>query len=311
MSKVYDLIVSGYSSFDHMITLSSEVVVGKTSLIENASCSNIYWGGCSVNVAVALQRLGMKSAPVLRVGDDFESSGFKAFLKAEGITLETIKQIENDVNPTSFLLQMPDGEHITTFYPGAMNEKYAEPLPIEWFAKSRAALITVASHIDNQHFLKNVKETGIPLFFGMKGDPDAFPKALLQDILLTSKIIFMNETESQQIQALFNYDHITDIFKKGQAQAIVVTMGSRGATYYTDRGSSGTVPSRKVENIVSTTGGGDAFISGFLYGYSKEESWERCCQYGATVSSFVLETEGCTTNLPNEQQLKERMNLGG
>ena len=307
MIKAYDLIVSGYSSFDHMITLKSDVVIGKTSLIENASCSNVYWGGCSVNVAVALQRLGMRAVPVLRVGDDFVSSGFKDFLLDEGIDLETITIVEGDVNSTSFMLQMPDGEHITTFYPGAMDEKYATSLPLEWFEKSRAALITVASHVDNGLFLSRAKEAGIPIYFGMKGDPDAFPPDLLTEILLSSRIIFMNETESAQIQSLYGYTGITDIFRAGHADVIVVTKGGRGATYYTAEGESNTVPSRRVERIVSTTGGGDAFISGFLFGLNQGASYDLCCRYGATVSSFALETEGCITNLPTRAQLIARM----
>lgn len=311
MSKTYDLIVSGYSSFDHMINLKTEVVVGRTSLIENASCSNIYWGGCSVNVAVAFQRLGLKAAPVLRVGDDFVSSGFKSFLEEEGISLETIIKIDGDVGSTSFLLQQPDGEHITTFYPGAMDEKYATDIPLAWFEKSKAALMTVASHKDNEIFLARVQEANIPLYFGMKGDADAFPRDFLQDVLLSSQIIFMNEAESKQINDAFGQRDIDWLLEDGKADVVVVTKGSKGATYKTAEGKMETVSALKVDNVVSTTGGGDAFISGFLYGLSKGESYEMCCRYGAAVSSFVLQTEGCTTNLPTSEQLETRMKRGG
>jgi sugar/nucleoside kinase (ribokinase family) len=162
--KPYHLIVSGYSSFDHMLKLLSPAVVGKTSLIANSSCSKTFWGGCSVNIAVALSRLGLKVLPVLRVGDDFESSGFKNFLQDEGISLDAITHIPDETNPRAFLLQDPEGEHITTFYPGAMDERYFSPYPDTWFENSEAALMTVASYKDNLEFLQKVESTKSPCF---------------------------------------------------------------------------------------------------------------------------------------------------
>lgn len=304
--KKFHLIVSGYSSFDHMLKLLSPVVVGKTSLIANSSCSRIFWGGCSVNIAVALSRLGLKALPVLRVGDDFESSGFKEFLINEGIPLDAITHVPTESNPCSFLLQDPEGEHITTFYPGAMDEKYFSPYHDDWFESSSAALITVAPHRDNLEFLHKAKIHQIPLFFGMKGDFSAFPTDLLEEIFRESSILFMNKTESEQLVNLMHLKSIEDIFSIGRAQVLVITLGSKGSSYIARDGSSEQIPAVKIEKVVDTTGGGDGFISGFLYGYFNRWSYADCCRYGSLVSSFVLEAEGCTTNLPTLNQLLER-----
>lgn len=304
--KPYHLIVSGYSSFDHMLKLLSPAVVGKTSLIANSSCSKTFWGGCSVNIAVALSRLGLKVLPVLRVGDDFESSGFKGFLQNEGISLDAITHVPGETNPSAFMLQDPEGEHITTFYPGAMDEKYFSPYPDAWFESSSAALMTVASHKDNLEFLQKARKYQIPLFFGMKGDFSAFPPDMLEEVFRESAILFMNKTESEQLVDLMGLKSIEDVFSIGKAQVLVITLGSRGSRYIARDGSSEQVPAVKIEKVIDTTGGGDGFISGFLYGYFNGLSYKECCQYGSLVSSFVLEAEGCTTNLPDLSQLLER-----
>jgi sugar/nucleoside kinase (ribokinase family) len=304
--KPYHLIVSGYSSFDHMLKLLSPAVVGKTSLIANSSCSKTFWGGCSVNIAVALSRLGLKVLTVLRVGDDFESSGFKTFLQEEGISLDAITYIPDETNPRSFLLQDPEGEHITTFYPGAMDEIYFSPYPDAWFENIEAALMTVASYKDNLEFLQKVRKYQIPLFFGMKGDFSAFPPDMLEEIFRESAILFMNRTESEQLVELMELNSIEDVFSIGKAEVLVITLGSDGSRYIARDGSSETVPAVKIEHVVDTTGGGDGFISGFLYGYFTGLSYKECCQYGSLVSSFVLEAEGCTTNLPDLGQLLKR-----
>lgn len=304
--KPYHLIISGYSSFDHMLKLLSPALVGTTSLIANSSSSQIFWGGCSVNIAVALSRLGLKVLPVLRTGDDFESSGFKDFLLTEGISMDAILSVPGESNSSSFLLQDPEGEHITTFYPGAMDEKYFAPYPDVWFEQSQAALMTVASHRDNLEFLHKVKKHGIPLFFGMKGDFSAFPAELLEEVFRESSIIFMNQTESNQIVELLKMKSIEDVFLVGKAQVVVTTLGSKGAKYIDRNGSPEHIPAVKIEKVVDTTGGGDGFISGFLYGYFNQLSYADCCELGSLVSSFVLEAEGCTTNLPNLYQLMKR-----
>lgn len=304
--KPYHLIVSGYSSFDHMLKLLSPAVVGKTSLIANSSCSKTFWGGCSVNIAVALSRLGLKVLPVLRVGDDFESSGFKGFLQNEGISLDAITHVPGETNPSAFMLQDPEGEHITTFYPGAMDEKYFSPYPDAWFESSSAALMTVASHKDNLEFLQKARKYQIPLFFGMKGDFSAFPPDMLEEVFRESAILFMNKTESEQLVDLMGLKSIEDVFSIGKAQVLVITLGSKGSRYIARDGSSEQVPAVKIEKVIDTTGGGDGFISGFLYGYFNGLSYSECCQYGSLVSSFVLEAEGCTTNLPDLSQLLER-----
>ena len=73
----YDVITSGYVSMDRIIKLKTPARVGFTSLVENRTSADIRYGGCSVNISYDLCRLGIRSLPVMRVGDDYEQIGFK------------------------------------------------------------------------------------------------------------------------------------------------------------------------------------------------------------------------------------------
>lgn len=303
---MYDLIINGYTSFDHIIKLDSQATVGKTSLIKNKESNKFYWGGCSINVSVGLSRLGKKTLPIISVGSDFEKSGFKDFLENEKISNEAIKIIKDDVNPRSFLIQNPDGEHITTFYTGSMDEKFFSEYEDEWFKNSKAALMTVGSKKDNEEFLKKVKKFNIPLYFGMKGDFTAFPIDFIRMIAKESEIMFMNETERNQLVNILELKSIKDLFNNSKLKVLVVTAGSKGSMYIDRNGNSESIGSVKIKNIVDTTGGGDAFITGFLFAYSNGEDYRTCCEIGAVVSSFVIEKTGCCTNLPNITELEKR-----
>jgi nucleoside kinase len=308
--KKYDVITSGYVSMDHMLKISTPAAVGFTSLIKNKTNSQIYYGGCSVNIAYALCRLGLTAMPVLRVGGDYEKTGFQAFLEEGGVPTEGITVVEDETTSVCYLVQDNKGQHITIFYPGAMDAKYARPLDDELFENAGLGVVTVAARPDNQEFFQKCKAHNVPIVFGMKSDFDAFPIPFLKELLLYSKIIFTNETERETIEKLFELEDITDLLRLGSAEIIVTTYGQEGSKYYRRQpdGSVDTacIPICDCTCVVDTTGSGDGYMAGFLYAYLKGMPMADCCRMGSTLSSFIIEKEGCCTNAPSAEALMER-----
>ena len=308
--KKYDVITSGYVSMDHIIKIKTPAAVGFTSLIENKTNSKIYYGGCSVNIAYALCRLGLNSMPILRVGGDYEEIGFRDFLEKGNVPTDAITVIEDEITSICYLIQDNKGRHITIFYPGAMDGKYFHELNDEIFENAGMGVITVAPCRDNEEFYKKCKKHNVPLVFGMKGDFDAFPEYFLKELLLYSKIIFTNESERETIDKIFQLNDITDLFKMGNAEVIVTTYGKEGSKYY-QRKEDGTVDSACIPicdctSVVDTTGSGDAYMAGFLYAYQQGMTMSECCMMGSTLSSFIIEKEGCCTNAPDKETLMKR-----
>ena len=150
-----DVLTSGYVSMDHIIKIDTPAKVGFTSLVTNQSNAQVFYGGCSVNIAYALCRLGMCAKPVLRVGGDYESNGFKKFLEEGNVPLDGITELPEEATSVCYLIQDNHNDHITIFYPGAMDGKYAKPLPDELFEDTKLGVITVASRQDNEEFFEN------------------------------------------------------------------------------------------------------------------------------------------------------------
>lgn len=305
--KEYDVIVSGYVSMDRIINVMSPLKVACTSVIKNHDNSQIYYGGCSINIAYALSKLGFKSLPYVRVGYDWQSNGFKNWLTEGGVSEEAIDVIESDSTSNCYIIENEEREHITVFYPGAMNEKYAKEMKDYFFKKSKIAILTVGSYLDNKYFYEAAKRNNTPLVFSLKADYNAFQKDLLWEILNYSEIIFMNDSEKNDTENFFNLKSITDIFNTGKAKIINVTLGKRGSLYYkkSEDGKTemGEVKIRRCENVVDAVGSGDAYISGFIYGYMNDFNIKECCCLGATLASFVIQKRGCCTNIPNEEEL--------
>lgn len=305
----YDVLTSGYVSMDRIIRIATPARIGYTSLVTNADNTKIQYGGCSVNIAAALCRLGRRAMPVLRVGEDWEEIGFKHFLEEAGVPLEATTVLPEEATSTCYLLQDNNNDHITIYYPGSMDKKYAAPIPAEYFKDAGYGVVTVASEPDNRYFVERCKEAGVPIVFGMKDDFDAFPEPFLRELLQESKIIFTNEVERAIIEDLFGCETIETLFDIGKVEILVTTLGKEGSICY-ERTENGVRQHRigicKVENVVDATGSGDAYISGFLYGYLQGRDVETCCKLGTALASFVIQAVGCCTNIPPAEELEKK-----
>jgi sugar/nucleoside kinase (ribokinase family) len=309
MMKKYDVITSGYVSMDRIIKVLAPLKVGFTSLVQNSDNAKVYYGGCSVNIAYELAKLGMKTLPYIRVGDDYKEIGFYDFLKDGGVCLDAVKTVHGETTSNCYLLEDVDTNHVTVFYPGAMDGKYAGTMRDEFFEQSEIGVLTVGSYCDNLEFYTKCKKHNLPLVFGMKADFDAFPRAFLKELLNYSKIIFANNSERETIEHIFGMTSITELFHTGKAEIIVITMGSHGSMCYQKVGNSFTASEIRIarcDNVVDTTGSGDAYMAGFLYGYLKDFKPNECCNLGSLLSSFIIEKMGCCTNAPDETSFLKR-----
>lgn len=306
---MYDLIVSGYVSMDRVVKLEQAAHPGKTSIISDKSATAIHYGGCGMNVGVALSKLQKNVLPLIRVGDDYEETGYKDFLAKTGMDTSHIKRIPNEKTSYAYLIENPDKEHITLFYPGAMDEKYAQTYQDVPFDKARCALMTVGSQKDNAAYLRMLKTHNVPLVFGMKMDEEAFPKPFLEEILRYAKIVFMNATEAKSLCDLFHLSNIEELFEFNNVEALIITEGAQGSTCLL-KGKSGIrrerVKAARPKILKDTSGSGDAYIAGFMYGYLEGKELHTCAELGSVTASFIIEEVGCTKNAPSIEALSKR-----
>lgn len=309
--KRYDVIASGYVSMDHIIKINTPARTGFTSLVTNKDNGQIHYGGCSVNIAYALCRLGKRALPIFRVGPDYETNGFRRFLEQGKVPLDGIQVLEDELTSVCYLLQDNNNDHITIYYPGAMDGQFAGGMDDFLFEQARLGVITVASRQDNKLFFEQCQKFNVPVVFGMKDDFDAFPREFLKELLMKSRIIFTNQVEREMIEQLYGFEDITRLFDTGACEVIVTTRGGEGSVCY-ERTLEGVrreqIAICPVSHVADATGSGDSYMAGFLYGYLQGLPSRQCCVMGSVLSSFVLQKEGCCTNLPTEEEFLEKFN---
>ena len=304
-----DVVISGYVSMDRIIDVASPLRRGYTSLVTNRDNAAVHYGGCSINIAYGLARLGLTTMPCIRVGDDYADLGLERFLLEGGVSTDAIAIVPHERTSNCYLVEDVNHEHVTIYYPGAMEERYAAPLDPKLFDGVRLGVITVAAESDNKEFLRHCQEQKVPVAFGMKDDFTAFPKEFLREVLAYSSVIFLNDTEDAEIQARLGLASITDLFTSGRVQFVVVTSGDQGSVCWERQQGSvepAHVPAVAADHVVDTTGSGDAYIAGFLYGYLGAKDGRTCAQLGATLASFIIQAPGSCTAMPTREGFWKR-----
>lgn len=307
--KSVDLVASGYLSFDRIVRIDRPAQVGQTSIVLNADSPDVHFGGCSVNVCALLGKLKQTTRPIVRVGEDAKEQGFFEYLADHHVLTDAITTIKNTRSSHAYLIEDPEGEHITLYHPGAMDGRFARPPQETWFKRTRLAAITVGAPEDNLQVLAAIKRHNIPLVFGMRIDEAAFPEPVLRAILAETVYLFMNQAETAAVCALYEVPTVQELFKQGRFKIIVTTKGAEGSTVYVKTGVQVDVLNIKAVPpacLVDPAGAGDAYIAGFILGLLEARSPRHCGELGATLASFILEATGCTTAAPEKAVLLAR-----
>jgi 5-dehydro-2-deoxygluconokinase len=79
--------------------------------------------------------------------------------------------------------------------------------------------------------------------------------------------------------------------------ALIVKRGAQGASVHMPGGAQIAVPGFPVQ-VYNVLGAGDAFASGFIYGYLNEMGWERSVRFGNATGAIVVTRHGCANFMP-------------
>ncbi len=119
-------------------------------------------------------------------------------------------------------------------------------------------------------------------------------------IIKKTEILFL---EKKEIYQLFkkNYKSAAKTLISLGPKIVVVTKGKDGS-YVTDGTQELELKARKV-NVLDTTGAGDAYAAGFLYGQISNLSLSQSAELGTAVASFSIQKIGARAGLPNRKEI--------
>jgi ribokinase len=261
-------------------------------------------GGSAANTAVGLARLGCKVGFVGKVADDREGKILLEEFRREGVDTKGIAVAKQGRSGTVFGFVDENGERALYIDPGVNDQ-------VEFNEKtktytSQTMFLHLTSFVGEESFQtqRRILET-LPKGVMVSFDPGALYArkglAELESIVEKSFVLMPNAGELELLTGMANYRKGAEAMLKRGVKVVAVKLGSRGC-YVTDGRESHNVEAFKV-SAVDTTGAGDAFCAGFLYGLIKHKSLEECGRIGNFVASRCTTRMGARVGLPTLEDL--------
>lgn len=264
-------------------------------------------GGSAGNTILALACLGAKAGFIGKVGNDKFGNFYRDNLIKNGIDEKlSMSNLPSGVASTFI---SPDGERTFGTYLGAASSLKAEDLSLDLFKGYTYLYIEgylVQDHEMILHAIKLAKEAGLQVCLDLasynvvENDLEFFT-TLVRDFV---DIVFANEEEAKAFTGKEPEDALTHI--ADMCSIAIVKIGAKGS--YIKKGTEQVhAKAIKIEKVVDTTGAGDYFAAGFLYGLTCGYSLEKCANIGAELSGNVIQVIG--TTIPKQQWNQIKLNI--
>ena len=264
-------------------------------------------GGSAANTIHGLAKLGMETAFIGSVGKDETGRFFEKDLKNSGIT--PILFYSDTASGISNVMISPDGERTLGTFLGAALELGPEMLSKENFEGYDILHVEgylVQNHALLETILKLAKEAGLKISLDLASynvveDNLDFLHDMVKNYV---DIVFANEEESKAFtgkepeEALDDIARLTDI--------AVVKVGSKGSMV--KQGETVTKISPIKARAVDTTGAGDLYASGFLYGLANDLGFEKAGYVGSLLSGTVIEVVGAKFGEDKWNEIRDKVN---
>jgi adenosine kinase len=297
MTRTPRIITTGYPSLDVIVSVERLPEVGETAILDTPVTDRTgSLGGCAVNVAVGCSRLGASSAAVVLVGDDEAGTRVTERLRAEQVDVSYTDRVSGRQTSNTLLLEDHEGNHRTYFFPGAADSHTvaaADRLPR---LDDAWGIITVGNAAANLTLSRTLRGRGARLITSFRRDAYSFSGELNAYLTAESTVLVMNRAEAAWLSGQLEVDSVSELLG-GAVELVVVTGGAEGFEYHT---LSGSAHEQVVEptRFVDATGAGDGFVAGLATALTSGADYAGAVRLGAVVASFVIEEEGCQTNLP-------------
>lgn len=297
--KEFDAVGFGLNAVDHLVVVPAYPAFDtKVRLREHVQAA----GGQTASTMTALQRLGMRTAYAGRFGSDAEGRFGLAELMAEGVNTDFAEMIEGARNQIAFIIiDGRSGERTVIWDRDERLAYRANEAPIEIASRGRVLHLDAHDPPACVPLARAARRTGTIVSADIDNLYEGLPELLpLIDVLISSKefphrLTGIADERASLIETKARYG----------CAIVGMTLGTRGALLFYD-GVFLESPAFAVPNgCHDTTGAGDAFHGGFLYGLLRGEEIETCLQLANATASLKCRALGARTALPTETELTE------
>ena len=251
-------------------------------------------GGSAGNTVAGIAALGGRAAYIGKVADDQLGDVFTHDIRAIGVTYETPRLTEGLSTARSLIFVTPDAQRTMQTFLGATTQLGPEDVNMEFITSSK--VVYLEGYLWDQPRAKQAmrdaalkaQQTGAKVSLTLS---DAFCVARFRDEFLDLvekhvDILFANESEILSLYQVKNFDDALQ-HVSGHCEIAALTRSEKGSVIV-NRKETHVIDAVPGIKVVDTTGAGDQYAAGFLYGYTHGYPLATCGRLGGVMAAEVI-----------------------
>ncbi|TNH04910.1 ribokinase [Testudinibacter sp. TR-2022] len=301
MTQAKKLVVLGSINADHVLAVPHFVKPGET-LAGNSY--HIAYGGKGANQAVAAARLGTQTDFIACIGDDTLGAAMKDAFAQDGINIDSIVTIPNEMSGIAMIQVAANGENSIVLAAGA--NAYLDRTLVDKFADNIAQADALLMQLETPlsgiiAAAKIAKANGTQVIL------NPAPAQVLPDELLSQlDMITPNETETEILTGIKVNDEASatqaaNVFHQKGIATVLITLGAKGVFVSEKSGFRGIIAGFRVQ-AVDTTAAGDTFNGALLTALLEQKSLVQAIRFAHGAAAISVTRSGAQPSIPTRQQ---------
>jgi sugar/nucleoside kinase (ribokinase family) len=307
VTAIGNAIVDVIAQADDSLLAAHSLPKGAMNLIDADMAEKLYGimgpgkeasGGSAGNTIAGIAGLGGKAAYIGKVADDQLGKIFTHDIRAVGVTYDTPALTSGLPTARSLIFVTPDAQRTMQTFLGACTQLGPEDVNMDYIAASKVVYmegylwdLPRAKQAMLDAALK-ANEAGVKVSLTLS---DSFCVARFRDefLELAEKhvdILFANESEILSLYQTENFDEAVKQVKQ-HCEIAALTRSEKGSVVVNGN-EVHTIAAVPGVKVVDTTGAGDAYAAGFLYGYTQGLDLATCGRLGGVMAADVISQYG-------------------
>jgi sugar/nucleoside kinase (ribokinase family) len=269
----------------------------------------LHLGGCPLNTAVALSRMGVSSGLIAKVGND----GFGDFivndLGKEGVDTRGIAK-DNDASTSfTFIMVSSDGERRFLHTLGANATFSFQDVNLDLMDEAKilsiggAYLMPAFDGEGAAQTLRAAREKGLITSLDTAyNDRIEDWLALMQPCFPHLDYFLPSIEEAEAISGQSAPEDMAKFFMDQGCGVVAIKCGGEGSYLLTKEGGQH-FPVYKVDPV-DTSGAGDSWVAGFLCGLLRELPLDECVLLGNATAAHCIQAVGCTAGVKSLEEIQ-------
>ena len=316
-------IVDVLDRVDEAFLDDNDIIKGAMQLIDEDRARSLYSrmgpaqevsGGSCANSVAGIASFGGRAAFIGRVRDDQLGRVFQHDIRAAGVAFTTPPATYGPETARCFVLITDDGERSMNTYLGASVDLGPDDIDAALVASAKVTYLE--GYLWDPDEAKRAfqraarlaratdREVALSLSdsFCVERHRDSFLELVRNDV----DILFANEDEIKSLYQVERFDDALQLARK-DCKLAALTRSAAGSVIVSGA-ELHVIEARPVEKVVDTTGAGDLFAAGFLYGYTAGRDLATCARLGALAAAEIISHVGARP-LVNLQELAREKDL--